>query len=327
MPAMSRPRSHLHLPRSLAPMLLPPRLSLAQDCPTWAFFMGMEHERIHIETSSVLMRELPLGLLRRPPQWPAYHPSVCDPARSPPANAMITGGWHPHAPGHLHAPAGNAWNIGAVALAWQQQRRPAALCPSCLAHHPRAPCTHAGMPACLPSQPVGSQPSSWCTPSSWPACPPCKPAPLHRLGLHLQCPPATSRWASPPTGPPTGGTMSTAPAPSTCASSRPARRWSGEGWLRGPAPGATAQHPTPPNLTPPLPTTTANNDGPPTPPPAATPSSWSLSRTGGTAARSGGARTAGAGAPSATPSGLPSGCPTARRVRQPCGDALPAPAL
>jgi hypothetical protein len=26
----------------------------------WAIFMGFEHERIHIETSSVLIRELPL---------------------------------------------------------------------------------------------------------------------------------------------------------------------------------------------------------------------------------------------------------------------------
>ncbi len=38
--------------------------------------MGFEHERIHVETSSVLMRELPLHLLRRPPQWPHHHPHV-----------------------------------------------------------------------------------------------------------------------------------------------------------------------------------------------------------------------------------------------------------
>ena len=50
--------------------------------------MCFEHERIHIETSSVLMRELPVSLLRRPPQWPAYHPSVADAERVPPANDM-----------------------------------------------------------------------------------------------------------------------------------------------------------------------------------------------------------------------------------------------
>ncbi len=44
--------------------------------PAWAFFMGMEHERIHLETSSVLIRELPLRLLKRPQAWPPLHPSV-----------------------------------------------------------------------------------------------------------------------------------------------------------------------------------------------------------------------------------------------------------
>jgi hypothetical protein len=29
------------------------------DAASWAVFMGFEHERIHIETSSVLMREVP----------------------------------------------------------------------------------------------------------------------------------------------------------------------------------------------------------------------------------------------------------------------------
>ena len=40
-----------------------------QASPLWALFMGFEHERIHIETSSVLMRELPLEYLRRPQGW------------------------------------------------------------------------------------------------------------------------------------------------------------------------------------------------------------------------------------------------------------------
>ena len=40
--------------------------------PAWALFMGFEHERIHIETSSVLYRELPLRLVGKPPQWPQY---------------------------------------------------------------------------------------------------------------------------------------------------------------------------------------------------------------------------------------------------------------
>jgi len=44
--------------------------------PSWGLFMAFEHERIHIETSSVLIRELPLHLLRQPAAWPAYHPSA-----------------------------------------------------------------------------------------------------------------------------------------------------------------------------------------------------------------------------------------------------------
>jgi hypothetical protein len=34
-----------------------------REHPLWALFMGFEHERIHLETSSVLIRELPLALL------------------------------------------------------------------------------------------------------------------------------------------------------------------------------------------------------------------------------------------------------------------------
>jgi 5-histidylcysteine sulfoxide synthase/putative 4-mercaptohistidine N1-methyltranferase len=37
----------------------------------WALFMAMEHERIHFETSSVLIRELPLRLVQRPAAWPS----------------------------------------------------------------------------------------------------------------------------------------------------------------------------------------------------------------------------------------------------------------
>ncbi len=41
-----------------------------QDNPLWALFMGFEHERIHLETSSVLIRELPVYLVSRPFEWP-----------------------------------------------------------------------------------------------------------------------------------------------------------------------------------------------------------------------------------------------------------------
>lgn len=47
----------------------------------WAVLMGIEHEKIHFETSTVLMRELPLNLVRKPEGFPEIHPS----ARSAPA--------------------------------------------------------------------------------------------------------------------------------------------------------------------------------------------------------------------------------------------------
>ncbi|PRW57977.1 generic methyltransferase isoform B [Chlorella sorokiniana] len=65
------------------------RLPVTWSSQAWAFFMCFEHERIHLETSSVLMRELPAHLLRRPLQWPAYHASVTDAARTPPANELV----------------------------------------------------------------------------------------------------------------------------------------------------------------------------------------------------------------------------------------------
>lgn len=43
------------------------------ESPCWAVFMGFEHERIHLETSSVLIREMPARLLVRPKWWPADH--------------------------------------------------------------------------------------------------------------------------------------------------------------------------------------------------------------------------------------------------------------
>lgn len=43
---------------------------ISMDSPGWALVMCFEHERIHLETSSVLMREMPLKYLRQPAQWP-----------------------------------------------------------------------------------------------------------------------------------------------------------------------------------------------------------------------------------------------------------------
>jgi 5-histidylcysteine sulfoxide synthase len=44
-------------------------LPIDQNCPFWAVLMGIEHSRVHFETSSMLLRQLSIELLQRPPQW------------------------------------------------------------------------------------------------------------------------------------------------------------------------------------------------------------------------------------------------------------------
>ncbi len=48
---------------------------ITMDSPLWSLFMSFEHERIHLETSSVLIREAPASLVRKPDAWPDLHPS------------------------------------------------------------------------------------------------------------------------------------------------------------------------------------------------------------------------------------------------------------
>lgn len=50
----------------------------------WTLFMGFEHERIHIETSSVLIRELPIECVRKPDSWPDLLTSPSDVVLFPP---------------------------------------------------------------------------------------------------------------------------------------------------------------------------------------------------------------------------------------------------
>ncbi len=44
-------------------------LAINPSSPFWAVLMGIEHSRVHFETSSMLLRQLPIELLRRPKQW------------------------------------------------------------------------------------------------------------------------------------------------------------------------------------------------------------------------------------------------------------------
>ncbi|EOD26123.1 hypothetical protein EMIHUDRAFT_73662, partial [Emiliania huxleyi CCMP1516] len=69
-------------PRTLNAAGLLPLDPLARDAPTdanavvWALGMICEHERIHLETSTTLIRELPLESVTRPQHWPFDHASA-----------------------------------------------------------------------------------------------------------------------------------------------------------------------------------------------------------------------------------------------------------
>lgn len=54
----------------------PEKRNFLHTSQLWALWMGMEHEKIHIETSSVLIRELPLNLVERPEFFPPLHPDL-----------------------------------------------------------------------------------------------------------------------------------------------------------------------------------------------------------------------------------------------------------
>jgi 5-histidylcysteine sulfoxide synthase len=45
------------------------KLPITKNHPWWAIIMGIEHQRIHIETSSMLLRQLPTNLLQKPETW------------------------------------------------------------------------------------------------------------------------------------------------------------------------------------------------------------------------------------------------------------------
>ncbi|WP_458735208.1 5-histidylcysteine sulfoxide synthase [Zobellella taiwanensis] len=64
---------------------MPLSLPITPDSPAWIVLMGIEHERIHLETSSVIMRMLPLDWLRPHPVWSA----ACAEAGPAPENVLL----------------------------------------------------------------------------------------------------------------------------------------------------------------------------------------------------------------------------------------------
>ena len=63
---------------------LPLALPIAEESPWWVILMGIEHENIHVETSSVLIRQLPVGLLRSSDEW-----SSCPERGEAPENELL----------------------------------------------------------------------------------------------------------------------------------------------------------------------------------------------------------------------------------------------
>ena len=63
---------------------LPLTLPITWESPWWGIMMGIEHERIHLETSSVLIRQLPLDQVQQLPFW-----DLCPETGEPPLNQVL----------------------------------------------------------------------------------------------------------------------------------------------------------------------------------------------------------------------------------------------
>jgi len=63
---------------------LPLSLPITWDAPFWAIMMGIEHQRIHLETSSVIIRRLPLDEVRPLEGW-----DCCPLAGGAPENRLL----------------------------------------------------------------------------------------------------------------------------------------------------------------------------------------------------------------------------------------------
>ena len=63
---------------------MPLTMPIHWDHPFWVILMGIEHQRIHLETSSVILRRLPIEMVRQLPQW-----SICEETGEAPQNELI----------------------------------------------------------------------------------------------------------------------------------------------------------------------------------------------------------------------------------------------
>ena len=71
---------------------MPLELPIRWNSPAWLILMGIEHERIHLETSSVIMRQMPLEELRHGAELTAEERRLwgsCPASGEPPANEWL----------------------------------------------------------------------------------------------------------------------------------------------------------------------------------------------------------------------------------------------
>ena len=87
-PSVDEVREYRKTVKSLVQELiktLPLKLPMTQNDPMWIILMGIEHERIHIETSSVLHRQMPLSFIKKLDAFP-----ICKIDNPPVKNEMIS---------------------------------------------------------------------------------------------------------------------------------------------------------------------------------------------------------------------------------------------
>jgi 5-histidylcysteine sulfoxide synthase/putative 4-mercaptohistidine N1-methyltranferase len=89
-PAVAEVREYRNQVRAVVENVIdtaPLDMPVGWDDPLWVVLMGVEHERIHLETSSVLIRQLPLHLVRPRSAWP-----VCPESGPAPGNELVAVG-------------------------------------------------------------------------------------------------------------------------------------------------------------------------------------------------------------------------------------------
>ncbi len=87
-PKVDEVRTYRRIMREMVDRLiteLPITLPIGWDSPWWTIIMGIEHERIHLETSSVLIRQHALKFVKPHPNW-----QPCRKTGSAPENQLIT---------------------------------------------------------------------------------------------------------------------------------------------------------------------------------------------------------------------------------------------